>query len=186
MNKIHVSALVLLASAASAATPLEKVSAIADSIGAPAPAEAPALPAVPATAPLARSAAPAPASLPISANVYVKGTSWLDCLENPAHIGVGSMAGDIQVRGEASVTAPDGSTGVIRVEGTTWVRGTCQNGTGFVRGDVELSGSGPLMKDGRITGTAHLSGKLVIDQIAASTYLSVGTSVPLTGTVDSH
>src|SRR5271165_3902331 len=103
MNKIHVSVLVLLASAASAATPLEKVSAIADSIGAPVPAAAPVVLAVPATAPVPQSAAPASASGPISANAYVKGTSWLDCLENPAHIGVGSMAGDIQVRGEASV-----------------------------------------------------------------------------------
>ena len=68
--------------------------------------------------------------------------------------GIGSGRNiQIPVEGAIKVTGPDGATGTIRVTGSIMVFGTVTPNT-----QAHVGGSGPLYKDGKIVGTAEVSG----------------------------
>ena len=176
--------LAVLISSASAATPLENVSAIAASLGTPMTLEAPLKLATPpaSTAPL-KSAVIAPnTSGSVSGYAWVTGNGFMNCSGGPN--GSGWMSGWINLRADVNVTTADGASGTVSVNGTAYVSGSCQNGSGFVAGNAMLNGSGALYKAGRYVGSASLSGSAFINQYASGSFVWINQNVYLSGRYD--
>jgi hypothetical protein len=187
MVKFLAPCLVLLASAASAAAPLETAAAIAAQLGAPvavspaaeiaspAAKPAPADPKAPSVAAPIKISSLAGSSGSISGNVSVSGNGPMNCLG-------GRMSAWINLRADVSVTTDDGATAQFPVTGTVYLSGSCQRGSGgFVNGNVQLNGSGSLVKAGRSVGTVSLSGNAFINQYVTGTFAWINQNVSLSG-----
>jgi hypothetical protein len=183
MNKPLAFVLVLLASAASAATPLEKAAAIAEQLGMTAAPAAAAI-AAPAMRPASAAAASSPAvkiavlagaSGSISGYASATGSGSMMCSG-------GMMSGWINLTANVSVTTDDGATAQFPVNGTAYLSGSCANGSGgFVSGSAYMNGSGALYKAGRYVGNASLSGNAFVNQYVNGPFAWITQSVYLSG-----
>lgn len=196
MAKTLASCLILLASAASAATPLENASAVAAALGASVSAPEAAAIAAPAGAPFAAAPTPAkPASAApgavkiasltgasgsVSGYASATGNGTMNCSGGPA--GSGWMSGWINLSAQVSVTTDDGASAQFPVSGTVFLSGSCQRGSGFVSGSAQLNGSGSLYKAGRYAGTVSLSGNPFINQYVTGPFAWITQNVYLSGT----
>jgi hypothetical protein len=174
MNKLLASCLVALASAASAATPLENALAVAAQLGASVSAPAAASIATPAASASVVSAI-AGKSGSISGYATANGSGSMNC-------NGGMMSGWINLAANVSVTADDGATAQFPVNGTVFLSGSCTNGSGgFVSGNASLNGSGSLYKAGRYVGSVSLSGNAFINQYVNGPFAWITQSVYLSG-----
>lgn len=189
MIKLLASCLVLLGSAAFAASPLENAASIAAQLGvsvsaAPAtiaapPAQAAAAAAKPAAPAAVKIAALLGASGSVSGYATASGNGSMNCSGGPR--GGGMMSGWINLRADVSVTTDDGANAQVPVTGTVYLSGSCQNGGGFVNGNAMMNGSGSLYKAGRYVGTVSLSGNSFINQYVNGPFAWISQSVYLSG-----
>jgi hypothetical protein len=187
MIKLLACCLVLLASAAFAATPIENAVAIAAQLGAPISAPPAAAIDSPAARPAAASAKAVVVAAPtaklslltgssgsISGDAAASGSGPINCVG-------GRMSAWINLRADVSVTTDDGAAAQFPVRGTVFLSGSCQRGAGFASGSAQLNGSGPLIKAGRSVGTASLSGSAFINQYVTGSFIWVNQNVSLSG-----
>lgn len=197
MKTLLAASLVLIASIASYATPLENAAALAASLGVKvAPAALPAVEAPRASAVVLRAeAAPAktvaatstltaPASGPLSGYINVTGNGSLMCSGGPR--GSGWMNGWVNLSANVQVTTNDGASGYVYMTGSAFLSGSCQNGGGFVNGNALISGSGALYKAGKYVGTASLSSNAFINQYVSGGFAWINQSVYVTGRFDTN
>ena len=191
MNKLIASCLVLFASAASAATPLENAAEIAARLGAAA--TEPAVITTPASQPAAKTEKSAAAAIvnisnlsgasgSVSGYASATGSGSMSCSGGP--LGSGWMNGWINLRADVSVTTDDGASARLPVTGTAFLSGSCRNGSGFVNGNATMNGSGSLYKAGRYVGTVSLSGNALINQYVTGPFVWITQSVFLSGRYD--
>jgi len=186
MTKLLASCLLALASAASAATPLENASSIAAQLGVKLPAaEAIATPAAaPAARRVAAQAVAKTATVKISSLTGGSGSvsGYVNASGNGSMNCVGSMiSGWVNLTAQVSVTTDDGATANFPVNGNVYLSGTCQGNGGFVNGNAMMSGSGALYKAGRYVGTVNLSGNSFINQYVNAPFAWINQSVYLSG-----
>ena len=194
MNKILLSCLVVLASAASATTPLENASALAQQLGgSPIAIPTAASIATPAAAPVARAAAvPADASAAavkisalaggsgsISGYASATGNGSMNC-------NGGWMNGWINLTAYVNVTTEDGANAQFPASGMAFLSGSCQNNGGFVSGNAMMNGSGSLYKAGRYVGAVNLSGSAFINQYVNAPFAWINQNVYLSGSYNEN
>src|SRR6185503_9479887 len=133
MTKLLASCLVVLASAASAATPLESASSIAAQLGVKLP--APQAVATPASAPAARKAAAVKLSTLTGGSGSISG--YVNVSGNGSMMCNGTMiSGWVNLTANVSVTTDDGANAQFPVTGNVFLNGTCQGNGGFVSGSA--------------------------------------------------
>jgi hypothetical protein len=190
MNKLLLSCLAVLASAASATTPLENASALAEQLGgSPIAIPAAASIATPPSAPVAPAAAAAlaaasAASVKISALTGGSGSisGYASATGNGSMNCNGSwMNGWANLTAYVSVTTEDGANAQFPVSGMAFLSGTCQNNVGFVSGSAMMNGSGSLYKAGRYVGSVNLSGNAFINQYVNAPFAWINQNVYLSG-----
>jgi hypothetical protein len=186
MIKLLASCLVALASAASAATPLENAALIAAQLGAKV--SAPEAIKTPAAAPAARPAAVrlavSPAAVKTTALAGTSGSisGYVNASGNGSMMCNGSMmSGWINLTANVSVTTDDGANAQFPVSGNVYLSGSCQGNGGFVSGSAMMTGYGSLYKAGRYVGTVNLSGNSFISQYVNAPFAWINQSVYVSG-----
>lgn len=173
MKNFLAASLILLASAAAAATPLENAVDLAARLGVqtqtPAPASAIETPSS-AFAPRTE----APLSDTFSVFAYVSGGNMLFCSG-------GWFNGSVHLRGSVAVRTKSGATGNIPVDGTYFAQGSCRQGSGYLSGGATVDGAGTLYKDGRPVGSARVSGRLSFSRYVSGSYLQIDENVFFSG-----
>ena len=132
---------------------------IASQIGAPLPADAPAVIVPTAAATVVPAARAAAASGSVSATGNLSGSTSMQCNS-------GWMNGWVNLTAQMQVSGPDGTHGTVPVSGQVHLSGSCQNGSGgFVSGSASVSGYGTMYsREGRRAGTVRLNASVFINQ----------------------